>query len=153
VRHLRDPSRRDTVLLAVTVVALFLTRSSYVILAPLVISCSMVRYRGQTLRVSLVVAFLIAAPICGWMIRNGIAREAGSRLFGVGPGMALWVRAVELEESTIAARERRIEGKAALRLAHGASDPAVQLGAERGLHAEAVAIIRTRLPEFVAMTV
>lgn len=152
-RHLQHASWPNTMGLGLSVGALFFTRITYVVLVPIVVGVSAVRSRKHGgMRYAVVLAMVVLAPTALWVERNLTVMPSSFNPFGVGSGMGLWVRAVELQEPSMEQRAAWIDGNLDIQVAHGGTEPALQAKADARLFWEGLEVIRSRWRDFVAMT-
>jgi len=154
VRYLQQPSWANTIALGASVDFLSLTRITYLVLVPVVIGLSIVgsRKRGR-LRYACVLAMIVLLPTAVWTERNLRVMPSAFNPFGVGSGMALWGRALELEEPSQKRRTELMVQNRDYGVAHEGTDPALQAKADADLFRAASIVIRRRWTEFVGITV
>jgi 4-amino-4-deoxy-L-arabinose transferase-like glycosyltransferase len=154
VRDLHQATWSNTITLGISIVALFLTRVTYVVLVPLVIGVSMLTsWKVGRLRYAGVLAMIVLVPAALWIGRNLSVMPSEFHPFGIGSGMALWGRAVELQEASQERRTALIVSNRDYQVAHDGTGPALQAKADADLFRAASEVIRFRWTEFVRMTV
>ncbi|MEK6303087.1 MAG: glycosyltransferase family 39 protein [Acidobacteriota bacterium] len=149
---IKTPSWKRVVLLGLTLVALFLTRTTYIVVFPLVIGFSFLLFhKRKTIAYSAVLTLLICLPAGAWIFRNLAVIPGGSSPFGVGSGMALFVGSVEVQEPDIGKRNWIMDYPDFV-VVHGGAEPASIVAADQQLRREAMSIIRARWADYLKRT-
>jgi hypothetical protein len=152
VRHLQGPSWGNSAALGLSAAALFLTRTNYVVLAPVVIGISVMRCRGRAWRYPIVLAAFTLLPIGAWMARNVVVMPQAFKPFGVNTGNALWGRAVELGEGSIQEKIILMVNDRDVQTLHTSADPSLQIEADRRLFLRGSEVIRSHWASFLMYT-
>jgi len=153
VRSLHQATWSNTITLGISIVFLLLTRATYVVLVPLVIGVSLITsWKVGRLRYVGVLAMIVLVPTALWIGRNLSMMPSEFHPFGIGSGMALWGRAVELQEASQQRGTVLIASNRDYQVAHEGTDPALQAKADADLFRAASEAIRFRWTEFVRMT-
>jgi hypothetical protein len=150
LRHLDSPRLAQSVLLGLVAGAVFLLRTDYilVLLAAPILACLVQGGRARVRRALLVAA--VAWGIGGgWMLRNALVVPGHFRPLGVGGGMALWVRSVEVAVPDPEQRERVVLHDPRIRTLHDTTEPAALVEADRSLMAAGVAALAQDLPRWL----
>jgi hypothetical protein len=105
------------------------------------------------LRHASVLAMIVLVPTGLWIGRNLSVMPSEFHPFGIGSGMALWGRVVELQEASQQRRNALIASNRDYQVAHEGTDSALQAKADADLFRAASEVIRFRWTEFVRMTV
>jgi hypothetical protein len=150
-RHLRSPSYGTSGLLGLMIVGLFYTRATYFFVAPLVVILCIIRSRGRAvMRYALVLAIVTFAPIGAWVVRNAAVVPEGFHPFGVGTGMALYVKKLELLEPNYDERTKATIESADYQAFYKGTDPAVVLKADERMAREGVEAIQEHKTRYLA---
>ncbi len=96
---------------------------------------------------------IILVPAVLWIGRNRSVMPSEFHPFGVGAGMALWGRAIELKEPDQKQRTALLAANREYVIAHEGTNPALQSKADADLFRAASEVIRSRWIEFVRLTV
>jgi hypothetical protein len=145
VRYLRAPSYKIAGFLGLVVVALFYTRATYFFIAPLVVIFCLAKFHSKaSLRFALVLSLVMFLPIGAWVARNAAVIPGGFHPFGVGTGMALYVKKLELIEPNYDARTRATIASENFQSFFTETDPVLVVKADRALTEEAMEVIRPR---------
>jgi hypothetical protein len=151
VRHLRRPGWLASAVLGAACGALFLVRTDYVLLLAAIPLVSAWRFRGSAqLRHTVIVGLVAAAIALPWMARNAAALPSSFRPLGVGGGMALWVRSVELSQPDRTRVEAVVHRDPRIRTLHDTCDPHALVAADRALMLEARAVLRRHAVAWVS---
>ena len=138
----RRPSWANTSVLSLTSAALFLTRPEYIVLFPLLVGISLYRFhRNSTWYYTGALAILMVLPIGGWMLRNVAVIPGPPRPLGLGAGMTLWIRTIELQEPDVGRRTAWL-AHPDFQTLHSRDDPSALRVADDNLRREAVEVIR-----------
>jgi hypothetical protein len=145
VRYLKAPSYKVAACLGLMVVGLFYTRATYFFIAPLVVIFCVAKFHSKaSLRFALVPGLVMFLPIGAWVARNAAVIPGGFHPFGVGTGMALYVKKLELIEPNYDARTRATIASESFQAFFTETDPALIVKADRALTDEAMQVIRPR---------
>ena len=137
------------VALAFASASLFLTRPEYVVVLPIVIGVGVFRYHSLTnARYSFALFLLILLPTGSWIARNLSILPSRFRPLGVGSGMTLWIRSIELEEPNMAQRSARLANTDYRHVAFE-SDPSLLASADDRLRDQALVVLRERRNEYM----
>ncbi len=153
MEHLRRPCWWSTVVLGVSINALFFTRVTYVVLFPVAAACSAIGLRRRSLaRYFGVLAIMMMLPVAAWVARNLTVMPDSFHPFGVGAGLALFGRAVELQEPDVGRRTARLLQNPDVDIVNVATDPRVQLKADENLFWQGAEVIRSHCFGFLRMS-
>ena len=141
-RHLAAPRWGTALSLGALLGAMFLTRCDYVLplaVVPLLVAC---RQRTRAALRKTAALVLVAGLLAGgWMVRNLLVMPGEMRPLGVGGGLALWVRSVEIGVEDLGERELIVQRNPGIRAIHDQSDPKVLGAADRALAREALGVL------------
>ena len=145
----RRPSWANTSVLSLTSAALFLTRPEYIVLFPLLVGISLYRFhRNSTWCYTGALAILMVLPTSGWMMRNVAVTPGPPRPLGLGAGMTLWIRTIELQEPDVGRRTAWL-AHPDFQTLHSKDDPSALRVADDNLRREAIEVIRVRWPSYL----
>lgn len=146
--YLRDPSPRRAVLLGVSWAALFLVRTEFIVLAPVVLLFAGLRRERTARRALGCLLFTMCVLTAPWIARNLLVVPGVSRPFGAGAGMTLWIRSVELREPNIPKRDAALADPRFRTLSYH-TDPRAAYAADGEMGKEALEVFRQHPGEFL----
>jgi len=148
-QYLVAPSPRRAVFLGLCWAALFLVRTEFVVLAPVLLFFAALRGWRTAPRTLAYLLLAMAVPSTAWVARNLAVVPGVSRPFGAGAGMTLWIRSVEIREPDIPKRDSFLHDPRFLTLSYG-TDPRAAYEADGQLGKEALEVFRQHPGEFAS---
>ncbi len=139
---------------AAVLAVLVLTRSEYVLLAPLLVLLPVCRPDPTVVRRAAGFAVLFSLLVIPWMVRNYRVTAEPSATLGVGSGMVLWVYGLELELGSSASVDKaQYWLDRDFEALHSGTDPVAAAAADQRLRSRGLALLRknaTKYPGAVA---
>ncbi|HWP42163.1 MAG TPA: glycosyltransferase family 39 protein [Blastocatellia bacterium] len=150
VSYIKRPTWWITSILGLGATGLFFTRTTYITVAVLIIALSLYRLHNRaTLRYSLALSLIIVLPVAGWVIRNMTIMPGSFHPFGIGTGMALYVKSLELQKPDYDKRTEAIMNKTEFQIVHTESRLPDVVEADEALKREAIGVIRSHKLQYV----